>query len=107
MKTDDAKLLAQFLEANNEKYEKYGIMTSINPNGAFTPLNDMPFDTDLNWLIAVVRKIRDVIHTEFTMEHTEMFKGWEHSLNPFNRSNEAILITSIEFVKWYNFHYKN
>ena len=61
-----------------------------------------PYECDWNWLIDVVKKIREIINTELSIEKYHIKQGYSQTLNPYDYDFESIYKSSIEFIKWYN-----
>ncbi len=103
---DNNKLIAEFMEAKPNLYtlDKDGSRNyfyeihcgniyekAIKPKG-------MPFHTDWNWLMSVMKKIR---HTEITMFDYGKRKFWIH--NALAEADiEKVYIEIVKFIKWYN-----
>lgn len=116
---ENNRLLAEFLGANvtiDGEYEMYGIIPTVEDgeweNHFFKPEN-MPFDTDWNWLMQVVERINIKDDFKYTVRIYSMDVEIHNNetgvtiVDLFSDYSTDQLILSVyeacvEFIKWYN-----
>lgn len=59
-----------------------------------------------DWLIPVIKKIREIIETEMSLYKFDKFRHFANRLNPYNHDIGEVYLYCIEFIKSYN-HLKN
>ena len=55
-----------------------------------------------DWLIPVIKKIREIINTELSIDEFDLNRNLAQRLNPYDYSIESIHKGVVEFIKWYN-----
>lgn len=105
--TENNKLLAEFMgftlghpDKNETRWKNCWFTTS---NGTWNSRIDiLHFNTDWNWLMEVIEKIRGIVNTELSVDDFDKHRGLEQRLNPYNYDIQSIYNGCIEFIKWYN-----
>lgn len=113
-RTENKRILAEFLGATETfqgEYEMYGIIPSIedgvDEQHYFWP-SEMPFDTDWNWIMAVVDEINTTLPDDswVTIEYnrclTDVNEGGFTIETIANNTIKAVYSACVEFVKWHN-----
>lgn len=116
---ENSRLLAEFLGApitQDGEFEMYGLIPSVEDgeweSHFFKPEN-MPFDTDWNWIMEVVQRINTIDDFKYTVRiysmDIEIYNNetGDTIVNLFSDYSTDQLILSVygacvEFVKWYN-----
>ena len=65
-------------------------------------VEDLKFNSSWDWLMPVVKKIREVINTELNFSDFDDQRGYDQRLNPYNYDIDSIYKGAVEFIKWYN-----
>ena len=103
------KLLAEFLEYKNitpedrdfNIYEGDALIINGETKKLIEAMS-MEFSTNWNWLIIVIKKIRNIVNTELSINEFDKFRYLEQRLNPYNYEIDSVFNGCIEFIKWYN-----
>ena len=109
------KLIAEFMGVKPTMYspDTYGYADSP----FFSVMEDNPekvmeaiakyakYHTSWDWLIPVIKKIREIINVDMTIDEYYDAVGMAQRLNPYNYTIESIYDGVVEFIKLYN--YKN
>ena len=79
------------------------------PDGLFTLNNTMSeldqeiaYHKSWDWLIPVVKEIREVLNTELTIDEFSNMRDTKMSISPYDLSLKQVYEGVIEFIKWYN-----
>ena len=87
-----------YVNTDDMEYDMYGVIPTIedgeNEKHYFLP-QEMPFDTDWNWLMEVVNRIKQVGKEELKF-------SVEFQLAILTTNKETIYNECLEFIKWYN-----
>lgn len=62
----------------------------------------LPYHKDWNLLIGVLKKIREISNTKFTIDEYDKMKSITKYLNPYDYEINFIYGKVVEFIKWYN-----
>lgn len=112
---ENNKLIAEFLGQKGDvlQFPKFGyITTSGNWKDEFTP-NELKFHKDWNWLMEVVKKIRNnpiVTNVNYNIEGDFIIEGLTSAekldiiinREDFKSDLEMCYFGVVEFIKWYN-----
>ena len=61
------------------------------------------FNMDWNFIIKIIKQIREIVNTEFSIDEYSESKGLVERLNPYNYDIESVQKGCLEFIKGYNF----
>lgn len=108
---ENNKLIAEFMgvypEEKSNGYWYHGVdlrsaglpfYLGIMGNGTDNP----PFYSNWDWLMPVIKKIREIINTELDISDFDEVRNYENNLNPYDYAIEQIYLSVMEFIKWYN-----
>lgn len=70
--------------------------------GRFTERVKYPFNTDWNYLIPILKKIREIVNTVLCIHDYECFKELGLALNPYDHTIENVYKSVIDFINWLN-----
>lgn len=116
MNTENKKSIAEFLgarEVYDGEFEMYGIIEVINDGEDeqhFFKPDEMPFDSDWNWLMEVVERIEIDNSIEFYIcqQRVNIAHNTDDSIETFiivditGTKKQAVYNACVEFIKWYN-----
>ena len=103
MRTETNNLIAVFMGlAYNETYLYEGWYKNSEFNDRICSKDMLKYYYDWNWLIPVIKKIREVVNTELSIDDFDKHRGLEQRLNPYNYDIDSIHKGCVEFIKWYN-----
>lgn len=76
------------------------------PSGYFYKENyyhfdDLKFHSDWNWIMEVLKHIREIINVELTIHDFECVREMKLCLNPFDYDKEAVVQAINQFLIWY------
>lgn len=114
---EDNKLIAEFME-----YKFDGIEFIIPEHTIIIPFDcqpkkstslhcftttiykpkDLKFHSSWDWLIPVIKKIREIINVKLNIDSFEEIKEQKLTLNPYDYDIEQVYKAVVEFIKWYN-----
>ncbi len=99
-------LIAEFIGMVKNK-TRYNLMNPINlyaldRTKTSCILEGFRFNLSWDWLIPVIKKIREIVNVKFSMNDFESFKEKELNLSPYDYNIEQVYKSVIEFIKWYN-----
>lgn len=64
--------------------------------------NNLCYDCDWNWIMKVLKEIREVINTKLNIHDFEIVKEMKLNLNPYDYDIEQIVQAIDQFLTWYN-----
>ena len=96
MKTAANKLISDFMEL-----ETYG-ETEFLYKGKICNLSSMQYNVSWDWLIPVVKKIREITNVELSINDFECVGEMDLTLNPYDYTIDQVYKAVIEFIEWIN-----
>ncbi len=88
-----AYYIGDVIDANNENNE--------NDDNVFHP-DDMQFHTSWDWLMPVIRRIRDHVNIDMSFEEYDDWRENFKEIDPYNYSLEQCYTAVVEFINEYN-----
>lgn len=68
--------------------------------------SDLKFIKSWDWLIPVIKRIREIVNTNLSIDEYHNTVRISQQLNPYDYDIQSIFKAVVEFIKWYN-QYKN
>ena len=97
---ENNKLIAEFM-----MFETVGDLHLIpfdnTDNDTYLP-EHMKFHSSWDWLMPVVKEIRETINVKLTVDDYDTKKDYNQRLNPYEYNIDSIYKGAIEFIKWWN-----
>jgi len=109
---ENNKLIAEFMgvKESDELYKGHPTFVGDHLRRAGLPFHSImgncidnpPFHSSWDWLMPVVKKIREVVNEKLSFADFDDHRGLEQRLNPYTYNIKSIHKGVVEFIKWYN-----
>lgn len=97
MNTENNKIIAKFSGRASQLN-----MTEHELTQEYIADDEMEYHCSWDWLMPVVKKIREIVNVEMSIDEFDDHRGLEQRLNPYTYDIESIHKGVVEFINWYN-----
>jgi hypothetical protein len=96
------KLILRFMGYRNTTPDLSGINIYENDKGDTQELLCVKYHSSWDWLMPVVKKIREILNVEFSFSEFDDMRELENKLNPYNYDIDHIYKEAVDFIQWYS-----